>query len=261
MRNYDQLSDSEKKYILNNQYLGEQQSFEMIAATYGTYANKVRRDAARLGIKARTKSEAQKSALNLGRHKHPTRGTQRTEETKEKIGKGVMKSWKDLDGEELALRQEKAKTNWEKLSDDQKAERFKKANEAIRKTSKAGSKLEKYLYETLLESGYRAEPHKEQMLSNTKLHIDIFLPEENIAIEVDGPSHFEPVWGEVALDKAKNYDNKKNGLIIGKGFRLIRVKQTKDFSKTRAAMTAEKLLDTIKQIVDEDLNFIEIGDE
>jgi len=261
MRKYDQLSDREKATLIKREYLSNLYSFEMIASDYDTYANKVRRDAIRFGIPIRTKSQAQKEALNLGRHKHPTKGTQRTEATKDKIGKGVMKAWKDIDDVEFRRRQETAKANWDKLSEDDKAERFRKANEAIRQTSKEGSKLEKYLYETLLEEGYRAEPHKEHILSNTKLHIDIFLPQENIAIEVDGPSHFEPVWGEVALEKAKVYDSKKNGLLIGKGLKLIRVKQTKDFSKARASVTAENLLKSIQKMVEGNVTFMEIGDE
>lgn len=261
MRNYNQYSDSEKSQILHQHYVEENKSFQEIAEMYETYPNRVRRDAKKWGIKIRNKSEAQKLALETGKHKHPTRGTKRDDETKAKIGMGVLRSWETLSDNELERRSEIARQNWENLSDDEKQDRFNKANQAVRDTSKTGSKLEKFLHSALLEQGYRVEPHKEQLLSNTKLHIDLFLPENNIAIEVDGPSHFEPVWGKVALEKAKTYDNKKTGLLLGKGLKLIRVKQTKDFSKSRATVIFGLLLTAIKDIEDNKDKYLEIGDE
>jgi very-short-patch-repair endonuclease len=120
------------------------------------------------------------------------------------------------------------------------------ANEAVRATSKTGSKLEKYLLQKLLADGYKVDFHKEQTLLNTKLQIDLFLPTHNIAIEVDGPSHFEPVWGDDSLNRNKKYDAKKEGLITGKGWGLIRIKQTKDFSKSRADVIYTRLIENIQ---------------
>ena len=70
----------------------------------------------------------------------------------------------------------------------------------------------------------------------------------NTAIEIDGPSHFLPVWGEEALKKAQNYDQKKQGLILGKGLALIRIKQTKDFSKSRASLILNDLVALLNKI-------------
>ena len=69
-----------------------------------------------------------------------------------------------------------------------------------------------------------------------------------IAIEIDGPSHFLPVWGEDALKKNISYDQKKQGLILGRGLTLIRIKQTKDFSKARAQQTCDNLYLLINSI-------------
>jgi len=261
MQNYNQYSDSEKASLLHKHYVEENRSFQEIAEMYDTYPNKVRRDAKKAGIKIRTKSEAQKLALQTGKHKHPTKGTKRSEETKEKIGMSVMNSWETMSNNELERRSIIARENWEKLSEDEKQDRFNKANQAVRNTSKTGSKLEKFLHSELLEQGYRVEPHKEQILSNTKLHIDLFLPEDNIAIEVDGPSHFSPVWGELALKRAQAYDNKKTGLLLGRGLKLIRIKQTKDFYKSRANIVLQRLLVAIEEIKTGKENYLEIGDE
>ena len=80
------------------------------------------------------------------------------------------------------------------------------------------------------------------------MQIDLFLPSINTAIEIDVPSHFLPVWGDNTLKKNIVYDNKKQGLIIGRGWVLIRIKQTKDFSKSRSKIIGNKLLDIIQTI-------------
>jgi very-short-patch-repair endonuclease len=261
MQNYNQLSDNEKLSILQKSYIQENKSFQEIADEYNTYPNKVRRDAKKFGIKSRTKSEAQKNALETGKHKHPTKGTTRSEDTREKIGLGVMSSWESMSKSEMKRRSELAKLNWEKLPEDVKRNRLHSANLAVRDSSRNGSKLEKYLLENLLSNNIKVEPHKEHILSNTKLHIDLFLPKLNIAIEVDGPSHFEPVWGEEALKRNQNYDHKKTGLLIGKGINLIRIKQQRDFSKSRAKKIFGRLMKAIADIENQGESYIEIGDE
>lgn len=263
--NYEKLSDKAKTDLIKKMYIDENKSFQQIASLCGTYANKVRRDAKKFNIQIRTKSEAQKNALETGSHKHPTKGKKREESIKNKIGLGVMNSWENLSDTELNQRKQSAKNNWNKLSDDEKDNIINKANKAVRESSKVGSKLEKFILNRLLSDGYKVDFHKEQVLSNTKLQIDIFIPKLNIAIEIDGPSHFLPVWGNDALSRNIKYDNKKTGLILGKGYVLIRIKQARDFSKTRASLIYEKLLNTIKNI---QANFptinnrtIELGDE
>lgn len=245
---YSNLNDKEKYKILEELYVGKKMSFADIAKQYNTYANKIRRDAIALKIKIRDKSEAQKNALSSGKHKHPTKGTIRSEDTKNKIGKSVMTSWDNLTESQVEDRKNKAKKNWANLNEDEKQQILRLANNAVRETSKVGSKLEKYILSNLISDGYKVEFHKEQTLSNTKLQIDLFVPSINTAIEIDGPSHFKPVWGDDALKRNISYDNKKEGLIIGKGWNLIRIKQTKDFSKSRADLIYSRLLTTLAEI-------------
>jgi very-short-patch-repair endonuclease len=265
MKRYKDLTEIEKKQILTKEYEINKKSFQDIAVVLGTYANKLRRDAIKYEIKIRDKTEAQKNALAKGRTKHPTKGKTRSEEVKSRIGNGVMKSWENLDQATLDKRKEKARVNWEKLGDNEKANILREANIAVRESSKKGSKLEKYLLNKLISDGYKVDFHKEQSLLNTKLQIDLFLPTLNIAIEVDGLSHFEPVWGSDALKRNQGYDNKKTGLILGKGLVLIRVVQKKDFSKARADVIYNELSSSIKKITnkfpDKDGRNIIIGDK
>lgn len=257
---YDKLSDQQKKDYIKNQYVVDKKSFGDIAKDCGTYANKIRRDAKKFGIKIRDKKEAQKNALNTGKHKHPTKGIIRSEETKNKIGLSVMKSWDGLDEKELKKRKQKSKLAWESMNENKKNNIISAANKAVRESSKKGSKLEKFLLQELMSRGFVVEFHKEQILSNTKLQIDLFLPTMNIAIEVDGPSHFLPVWGEEALKRNQKYDQKKSGLIVGKGLFLIRIKQTHDYSKARALTIIDKLISAINTIKDSKVSTIEIED-
>ena len=80
----------------------------------------------------------------------------------------------------------------------------------------------------------------------------------NVAIEVDGPSHLLP-WGEEALAKNKKYDQKKLDN-YRKGFKLIRIKQTRDFSKSRASVLYDKLVDSLDKIQNSSKKSIEIED-
>lgn len=238
-------TDQQKEYILE-QYIINNKSFHDIAKEVGLYANKIRRDAIKYGIQIRNKREAQINALKTGKHSHPTKGKKRKEDTKLKIGMSVMKNWQNIDETSLQQRKAKAKENWSKLSDDRKNSMLDKANKAVRDASKTGSKLEKFLLTNLMKEGHKVDFHKEHILANTRLQIDIFIPTMNIAIEVDGPSHFDDIWGKDALTRNKKYDQKKEGLIIGKGISLIRIKQIGDFSKSRATRLLEKLREVIK---------------
>lgn len=261
---YDNLNDQEKTQLLKNEYEVSNDSFSVIAKKYSTYANKIRRDAIKLGIKIKDKSEAQKNALSKGVVEHPTKGKTRTSEEKAKIGMGVMQNWESLDASQLEDRQKKARENWNNLSDDTKANMLNLANAAVREAGKSGSKLEKFLLKALLRDGYKAEFHKEQSLLTTKLQIDLFLPELDTAIEVDGPSHYEPVWGTDSLNRNIKYDQKKTGLILGKGLVLIRIKQTKDFAPARAEVIYSELksvIDNIKdKFPDKDNRYFTIGE-
>lgn len=245
---YSDLSDKAKKDILITEYEKNSKSFQDIAKEYGTYSNKIRRDAIKFKIKIRDKSQAQKNALATGKADHPTKGKERSEDVKNKIGTSVMEAWENLDDNELQSRKEKARQNWEKLPDDIKENILQQANSAVREASKKGSKLEIFLLNKLLQDGYKVDFHKEQTLANTKLQIDLFLPNLNVAIEVDGLSHFEPVWGKDTLQRNQKYDNKKTGLILGKGLVLIRIIQKKDFSNARANFLYQQLIVELQKI-------------
>ena len=132
---YDNYNDNKKKEIIEQLYVNKKMSFIDIAKKYDTYPNKIRRDAKKFHIDIRNKSDAQKNALNTGKHKHPTKGKARTQDVKDKIGLGVYKTWKGMTEEEISKIKNNSRDRWNKMSDDKKSEIIKMANNAVRDSS------------------------------------------------------------------------------------------------------------------------------
>lgn len=237
---------------LHTEYVENNKSIGKIAEQCDTYPNAIRRELIAYGIPVRDKKEAQKAALDSGRHKHPTKGKKRPESTKEKIGNSVAKNWKTLTDAERLERSLISKKQWENMPETEKEYFRKKAAQSVRYASEHGSKLEQYLNVELKSKGYKVQFHKEGLIPNEKLQIDLYLPQLKTAIEIDGPTHFFPIWGEEKLLKKQQEDREKNGLLITNGFIVIRVKiVTKNTSKVFHRKTLEKILDA--------LTFIEQG--
>ena len=110
---------------------------------------------------------------------------------------------------ERQRRSELSKKQWAEMPEYEKANLRKLAAEAVRKASKEGSKIEKFIYEGLTKLGYEVIFHKRGLIANDKLEVDLFLPTMNIAIEIDGPAHFLPIWGEESLNRHIRADAQK----------------------------------------------------
>tara|TARA_Y100001934_G_C11610438_1_gene431844 strand:- start:12 stop:494 length:483 start_codon:yes stop_codon:yes gene_type:complete len=117
-----------------------------------------------------------------------------------------------------------AKDQWENMPEADKLALRKKAAEALLMTVKHGSNPEKLLYEKLTEAGYEVELHKKDMIEGKKYEMDLYLPELSTVIEVDGPQHFKPLFGEKGLREYVKHDIIKNGILLKRGYCVIRVK-------------------------------------
>ncbi|MEO1835581.1 MAG: hypothetical protein ABGZ49_08815 [Akkermansiaceae bacterium] len=125
----------------------------------------------------------------------------------------------------------------------------KAAAEAVRKAGKEGSKMEKFLHRELTEGGYSVIFHKKGLIPNDRLEVDLFLPGLKVAIEVDGPSHFFPIWGEANLQKHVRADAHKSGLLLGAGYVVLRIKHlTKSVSNKSQRVMLEAVLDCLEKI-------------
>ena len=240
------------KEFLIEQYITKQKSTYEIAQELSTYPNKIRRALKSLGVDLRTKSQAQTVAISTGRHEHPTKGKQRTESEKVAISNGMSTFWDNMDDEERDRRSELSKYQWEQMSEQEKDNLRRAAAEAVRKASKEGSKIEKFVYEGVTKAGDETIFHKRGLLVNDRLEVDLFLPVLRTAIEIDGPAHFLPIWGEANLQRHIRADAQKAGLLINRGFAIIRVKNLiKNLSAKNMRDVLNSIIVELKKIEEE----------
>lgn len=240
----------------------EGQSPYQIAKEYGTYPNRIRRMLQKEGMTLRSKSEAQKVALETGVSKHPTEGKTRSNEEKLKISSALGDYWDNMSDEERQKRSEISKQNWDNMSNEEHARITALGIEGIRRAAKEGSKLEKDVLAGLEKEGYSVEAHNKNLIPMEKLEIDLYIRKLNVIIEIDGPSHFLPIWGADHLQKQERYDLKKNGTLLSKGFVVIRVKAIKDPSLSRTHTLISTIVDILKSVEEkfpeESKRFIEV---
>lgn len=241
-------------------YLNQNLSTYIIAEKFATYHQKVTRYLKKWGVQLKSRSEAQKLALDSGRFEHPTKGKTRDISVRSKISSGMANAWDAISEEEKQKRSETAKKNWDNMTVMQKKDLQESAHKAIRVSAKEGSKLEKYLYENLMKNGFQVIFHKKELIPNNRLEVDVFVTDKKTAIEIDGPSHFLPIWGEDKLLKTKTSDMEKAGLLNAYGYHLIRIKQVvKNVSAFQAQRTLVELSKTLNEIdVLGDAQFIEL---
>ncbi len=228
----------------------------VIAKRYNCSTSKITRILKKLGVKLRNASEAAKIALESGRSINPTKGKTHSEESKEKMSKNKEEYRATLSEEERQKIKDQAKTKWDQKSDAEKRQMQTKAGQALRLAGKKGSKAENYLVEALKGAGYVVEHHNKQLMAG-EFEIDILLPELSVVIELDGPQHFLPVFGEDRLAKTKISDQTKNGVLIASGYKIIRVKYlATKFNKTVGRNMFEAVQKTLQGKL-EKLNYVE----
>ena len=236
---------TEKEVI--KMYSEQKMSTYEIAKNLNTYPNKVRRLLIKNGVHMNDKSTAQKNAIKKGTAKIPTKGRKRSKEEKLKISSSLKKRWEEISEEDYNNHVKMAKERWSKIPEKTKKAMNEAAIKAIQKAGKEGSKLEKFLVKEFVDYGYKVKPHVKNLIPNENLEIDMYFPEIKSIIEIDGPSHFLPIWGEEKLKKQIKADSHKTGLILSKGFAIIRVKSLAD---SISLSSREKLKDNLIEILD-----------
>ena len=218
-----------------------------IAEEFSTYSKKIERVLKKNGVKIRSRAEAMKLALKRGRAEHPTEGKKRDDEAKLAISKGREQAWKDMPEDAKEEFAKGAKERWDNMDPVKKQEMQSKAGAALREACLEGSKAEKFLKKKLEEIGYNVVMHKKGLIQGN-FEIDLLLPELNTIIEIDGPQHFLPLFGEDKLAETIKMDSVKNGLLIGKGFCVIRIKY---LCKTMNLSVERKLWDAVSKQVEQ----------
>ncbi len=230
-------------------YVRQKMSSYEIANIFNTNSTKILRALTFLGINRRGYSEAQTHSLEKGRSSHPTKGRPLNTAHKEKIGHARMKAWANMSGEERMEMSRINKEKWDAMSESEKEELRSLALQAVREASQSGSKTERHIKNGLEANGYTVEFHKTGLVSHSTLEVDLFLPELKTAIEIDGPGHFSPIWGEEKMRKQQSADNVKQGILMDTGYVVIRIRQLdKTVSLTRMNMLLKVILEEIAKI-------------
>lgn len=198
-----------------------------IGKKMGVPSNTIRRGLLKRNVVLRTKSEAQKMALESGRVVHPTEGKTHSRATRQKLAKAAHDTWENMSEEDKDKVRANSKEKWESRTEAEKKEMSSKAAKAIRKAAEEGSALEKFFLAKIRECGYNVTWHALSTLQNEKLEIDLLLPDHRIAIEVDGPFHSQVVFTQEQYIKTISADKNKNGLLLSAGYCVIRVRSVK----------------------------------
>lgn len=239
------MNDLDKKVI--KLYNEDNFSTYEIAKQLETYPNKIRRILIKHGYDLKDKSAAQKAALESGRSAHPTRGKKRTKQERVMISNSLVNYWENMGDKERNQRIKQAKDNWNSMSAEQKEKMRSKGIAAIRVAAKEGSKLEKIFEQRINDAGYAVKMH-EVIIPAENLEIDLYIPELKTIIEVDGPSHFLPIWGEDKLQKQVNADLRKSGALLSKGYAVIRVKSLGQESLAKREQLIEEVISHLHKI-------------
>jgi very-short-patch-repair endonuclease len=240
------------KVRLTSYYLNDKKSIAQIAKDLNTNTSKIRRSLIFLGIEMRNYSEAQKVALDSGTATHPTKGKKLAKETIDKISVGRSKAWTDLPEIDKDKVRKMKKEQWEAMTPSAKEELRHMAHVAIRESAAIGSKTERFVAEALEAEGFGVIVHARNLIQSQALEVDLFVPGVKTAIEIDGISHWSPVWGEDKLRKQQAADTIKQGLILANGYVLIRIRQLdKTMSMKRMNDIYQVILEELKTIGEE----------
>jgi|TARA_R110000744_G_scaffold156310_1_gene271879 very-short-patch-repair endonuclease len=239
------MSSFEEQVI--KMYNDENKSTYEIAKELNTYPNKIRRTLIKNGCQLKDKSEAQKTALAEGRSSHPTKGRKRSNKERVKISSSLVNYWNDMTDKEKARRSKIAKKNWNNMTAEQKELMRSKGIAAIQLAAVQGSKLEQFIQERLEQAGFFVKMHQ-LIIPAEKLEIDLYIPELKTIIEVDGPSHFYPIWGEDKLQKQINADLRKSGALLSKGYVVIRIKSLGQESLSKKESLATHIVDQLESV-------------
>jgi very-short-patch-repair endonuclease len=236
-----------KSYAVE-EYFAKERSFHSIGKELGKNPKTVRDAILRAGLTPRSKSHAQKLVIERN---GPPMTRPRTEKEKRSISKGHERRLASMSPSELKKYKDKlskrAKKQWAKLSDKDKETLLQPMRDGSRLTAGRGSKAENRIGQLLEEDGLFVERRSKRYTA--PYEIDILLLKESIAIECDGPTHFLPIYGEMALDRSKARDRIKDSFLTALGINVVRIRDhTKSYSMSACRGAYEKVVEILQKV-------------
>jgi len=199
------------------------------------------------GIAKRDKATAQKNFLKT--NDHQMKGRNHSEETKKKISHGLGEFWEGLSEEEVEAYKKLMGSGWVRKWEGMSEQERKVTMEGLAAQAKnaqgQGSRLERFIAEQLRLRGYVVEERSTNYTAGKDFEIDLGLPSQGIAIEVDGPTHFLPIHGEEALKKQQERDGRKDQNVLSNGMNMLRVR---DNNGPLSQLRIDKIEQAIKEI-------------
>lgn len=124
-------------------------------------------------------------------------------------------------------------------------------NNTHKQTGTRRSKLEKWIEEQLLKM-YPNLQFKFNKKDDINSELDIFIPSLNLAFELNGIFHYEPIFGKTILEKMENNDQRKIQACLEKNIELCIIDTSgQTYFKLQ---TSQKYLDIITNIINSKLS-------
>lgn len=108
------------------------------------------------------------------------------------------------------------------------------------------SQHEKLLYELLVKRFSTLTILNNNRTIFNGLEIDIWIPELKLAIEWNGPFHYQPIFGEKTLLKQQNRDKRKSELAFENNIQLVTIPQLQSITKKYW----HQVIENLKPIID-----------
>jgi very-short-patch-repair endonuclease len=201
----------------------------------------------RHGIVARTKAQAQRNYLKD--HDHQMKGRRHTDAAKRKISSSLGEFWEGLTEEQRDEVKRKIGSAWRRKWAAMSEQARKLMMEDLASKAKGaqgkGSRLERFIAEELRKRGYVIEERSTNYTAGKDFEVDLALPVEMIAIEVDGPTHFLPIYGEDHLKQQQERDARKDEMINAVGYNVLRVR---DNNGPLSQLRIDKIEQAIEEI-------------
>ena len=233
--------------IVRELYLEQGLSMRVVAKKVGVPLATLSRFMKRTGISARSKGEAQKNYLK--EHDHQMKGRKHSDETKKKISHSLGDFWDSLDDEQREEVKRKIGSAWQRkwagMSDQERKLMMEGLATKAKEAQGNGSRLERFIAEELRKRGYTVEERSTNYTSGKDFEVDLALPKERIAIEVDGPTHFLPIYGDDHLAQQQERDSRKDDQVNAVGYNMLRVR---DNNGPLSQLRIDKIEQAIKEI-------------
>lgn len=247
------LYSAEGRVFLLKAYSDEGRSTYSIAEELGCYPQLVRRAMVHHKIPLRNRGEAQKLALEKGRQKIPTQGRARTEDERRRISESQTRAWRDAGPELVEEYSRRAREQWARLGEQERQAQLEASRRRMAQAHD-GSRLERFLRVSLKNLGY---PVDFRTVREGAL-VDILIENHHVAIQVDGPPHFLPIFGEDRLAATMASDKERDEALLKAGYSVIRVRAYGTVSQKKMREGFGALLVVLKDVSQSSYHQLEI---